>query len=161
MFADLIPQRFDADYRGSRIAPWLLGVVITVKILQSVMSIFNGHDIAMTADGVPLDTYGAAGAQAVVSLFALLGVARLPFYALCVLALARYRSAIPLMLALLALEYLARSLALVFLPIVRTGTAGGLIVNRVLFGVMLVGLILSLWRRSARDTDNRSAHIRD
>ena len=99
MLAQLFPQRLDADYRGSRFAPWLLALVVIVKSLQSLVSIFAGHFVAMGADGIPLDTYTPAGAQTVVALFALLGIGRLPFYALCVLALARYRSAIPLMLA--------------------------------------------------------------
>lgn len=150
MFAQLFPRRLDADYRGARLAPWLLALVVTVKILQSLVSIFAGRSVAMTADGIPLNAYSLAGAQTVVAMFALLGIARLPFYSLCVLALARYRSAIPLMFALLALEYIGRSLALYFVPIARTGTAGGLIVNRVLFALMLVGLALSLWRRRDR-----------
>jgi hypothetical protein len=147
MLAQLLPQRLDAEYRGSRIALWLLALIVTVKTLQSVVSIFAGHFAATFPDGLPLDTYSPAGAQAVVALFALLGIARLPFYTLCVLAIVRYRSAIPLMLALFSMEYVARSLALVFLPVERTGTAGGLVVNRVLFVLMLIGLAMSLWRR--------------
>lgn len=147
MPGQFLPPRLDNSYHGSRLAPWLLGLVVTVKLLQSLVSIFLGRSVAMSADGIPLDAYTPAGAQTVVALFALLGIARLPFYALCLLVLARYRSAIPLMLALLALEYMARSLALYFVPIARTGTAGGLVVNRVLFAMMIVGLALSLWRR--------------
>ncbi|HEY3286373.1 MAG TPA: hypothetical protein VGJ96_04535 [Gemmatimonadaceae bacterium] len=150
MLSQLFPSRLDNTYRGSRIALWLLGAVVTVKLLQSFVSIFLGRFVASSADGVPLDAYSPAAAQTVVAMFALIGVARLPFYALCLLALARYRSAVPLMLALLALEYLARSLALFYVPIERTGAAGGLVVNRVLFAMMVAGLALSLWpRRSA------------
>ena len=147
MLGQLLPPRLDNTYVGSRLAPWFLGVVLAVKVAQSLVSIFMGHYVAMSADGIPLDTYTPAGARAVVALFALLGVARMPFFALCALALARYRSAVPLMLALFALEYLGRSLALVFIPIERTGTAGGLVVNRALFALMIVGLALSLRRR--------------
>jgi hypothetical protein len=153
MFARLFPRALDADYRGSRVALWLFGVVVAVKSLQSLMSIFNGHNIARTADGIPLDTYGSAAAAAFVALFALLGVAKLPFYALCVAALARYRSAVPLLFALLALEYLARSAALYYLPIARTSQTGGLIVNRALFAMMLVGLWLAV--RPVRDAATR------
>lgn len=51
---------------------------------------------------------------------------------------------IPLMFALLSLEYLSRRLILHFLPIVRTGTPPGSVVNLVLLAVMIVGLALSL-----------------
>lgn len=149
MLGQLLPARFDNAYLGSRIAPWLLGVVLTIKLLQSVVSIFIGASVASSADGIPLDTYGPAAAQTVIALFALLGAARLPFYALCALVLARYRSAVPLMLALFSADYVLRTSLLYFVPIERTGTAGGLVVNQVLFALMVVGLVLSLRRRSA------------
>ncbi|MBM3908098.1 MAG: hypothetical protein FJ363_08490 [Gemmatimonadetes bacterium] len=151
MLRQLFPARLDNSYQGSTLALWLLGAVLVMKTLQSLVSIFMGATVASGADGIPLSTYTPAAAQAVVALFALLGIARLPFYALCALALARYRSAVPLMLALFALEYIARSIALYFVPIARTGTAGGLVVNRVLFALMLLGLFLSL--RPRRNAD--------
>lgn len=147
MLGQLLPARFDNAYLGSRIAPWLLGVVLTIKLLQSVVSIFIGASVASSADGIPLDTYGPAAQQTVIAMFALLGAARMPFYALGALALAKYRSAVPLMLALFSLDYVVRSLVLYYVPIERTGTAGGLVVNRVLFALMVVGLVLSLRRR--------------
>jgi hypothetical protein len=150
MLAQLFPRALDADYRGAKSALWLFGVVVTIKTLQSLMSLFNGHAILMTADGIPVDTYAPVAAQTVIALFALIGAARLPFYALCALALARYRSAVSLLFALMIVDYLVRSAALYYLPVERTGPAGGLIVNRVLFAMMLVGLWLSLRPPRAR-----------
>lgn len=152
MIGQLLPTRLDNSYSGSRWAPWLLGVVVAVKVAQSVVSIGMGRYVAMTADGLPLDSYSPAGAQAVVALFALLGVARLPFYALCIVVLVRYRRAVPLMLGLLGLEYVARSVALTAIPITRTGAAGGLVVNQVLFALMVVGFVLSLRQTRAADS---------
>lgn len=149
MLGQLLPARFDNAYLGSRIAPWLLGLVVTVKLLQGVVSIFLGASVASSADGIPLDTYTPAAMQTIVAMFALLGAARLPFYAICALALAKYRSAIPLMLGLFVLDYVVRTLVLYYRPIERTGTAGGLVVNQVLFALMVIGLVLSLRRRSA------------
>ncbi|MFN8574747.1 MAG: hypothetical protein U0132_22020 [Gemmatimonadaceae bacterium] len=149
MMAPLLPRSLGAEYRGSQSALWLFGLVVTVRSLQSLVSIFNGHYVAITADGIPVDSYTAAGAQTVLALFALIGVAKLPFHALSVLALVRFRSAVPLFFAIMALEYIVRSLTLMYLPIERSGPAGGLVVNRVLFAVMLVGLWLSL--RTRRD----------
>lgn len=147
MLGQLLPPRLDNAYHGSRIAPWLLGVVVTIKLLQSMMSIFRGAYVASSDDGIPLDTFTPAAAHTIIAMFALLGVSRLPFYALCVLALAKYRSAVPLMLALFSLDYVTRSLILYYLPIERTSSTGGLVVNQVLFAFMVVGLVLSLRRR--------------
>jgi len=63
---------------------------------------------------------------------------------LCILVLARYRTVIPFMFALLLLEHLSRKLILHFLPIAETGTPPGSGVNLVLLAVMIVGLALSL-----------------
>jgi hypothetical protein len=158
MINQLLPQRIDNTYRGHKLALWLFALVVSVKLLQGLTSIFNGYYVAVAADGIPLDTYSPAAAQTVVALFALLGLSRLIMSLLCVLALVRYRSAIPFMFALLMLDYLARQLILHFVPIVRTGTAPGLVVNLVLFSLMIVGLALSLWSRGNPET--RAAEVR-
>jgi hypothetical protein len=147
MISHLLPHHIDNTYRGHKLALWLFVLVLSVKTFQSLFVIFNGYSVAGSADGIPLDTFTPAAAQTVVALFVLLGVLRLIMSLLCVLALVRYRSAIPFMFALLALEYLARQLVLHFVPIVRTGTVPGPVVNLVLFSLTIVGLALSLWKR--------------
>ncbi len=148
----LLPQRIDNAYRGYSLALWLFGLVVAVKILQSVMVIFNGSSIARSADGIPLDTYPSGAAQTVVALFALSGFARLIVSLLCVLVLVRYRSAVPFMLGLLALDYLFKELILHFLPIASIGAPPGPVMNFVLFILAVAGLVLSLRaRRIARD----------
>jgi hypothetical protein len=144
MFNQLFPQRFDNTYRGHKLALWLFAVVVLMKVGISVGSIFNGYVAASSADGIPLDTFTLAGAQTVISLFALLGVSQLMFCLLCILVWVRYRTMIPFMFALLLLEYLSRKLILQFLPIPRTGTPPGTAINLVVLAVMIVGLALSL-----------------
>ncbi|HZL86089.1 MAG TPA: hypothetical protein VFD07_12010 [Candidatus Krumholzibacteria bacterium] len=147
MFNKMLPQRIDNTYRGRKLALWLFALVVIVKILQCLMVIFNGDFIVRSADGIPLDTYTPAGAQTVLAIWALLGLERLIMFLLCVLVLVRYRSVVAFMLALLALEYLARQLILYFVPLVRTGTPVGPIVNLILFCLTIVGLALSLWKQ--------------
>lgn len=144
MLGQLLPRHFDNDYRGSKLAPWLFGAVVLVKLGISLGTIFNGHEAASSADGIPLDTFGPAGAQTVISLFAIWGLAQFVICLLCVLALVRYRAMIPLLFALLLLEYLAKRVILHFLPVATTGTPPGSIINLVLLGAMIIGLTLSL-----------------
>ena len=144
MLSQLLPQHFDNTYRGYRLAIWLFALVVFVQAGQGLMAIFNGYYAASSPDAIPLDTYSPAAARTVVSLFALLGLLRLVICFLCVLALLRYRAMIPLMFALLVVEYLSRRLILQFLPIVRSGTPPGSVVNLGLLAVMIVGLALSL-----------------
>ena len=147
MLNQLLPPRLDNAYRGRRLALWLFGLVVLIKSIQSVMIIVNGYSIATSADGIPLETYPAAAAQTILALFAILSLNRLLISLVCVVVLVRYRSAIPSMFALLALGYLAGEIILRFIPIIRVGTPPGPIVNLVMFALMIVGLVLSLWRR--------------
>ena len=61
--------------------------------------------------------------------------------------LLRYRTAVPLMFALLALNYLAAQLVFAVRATASCGGAGRAVVNLLLFIAMLVGLWFSLWRR--------------
>ncbi|MEK7775330.1 MAG: hypothetical protein AAB305_05550 [Candidatus Zixiibacteriota bacterium] len=158
MVNQLLPQPIDNTYRGHKLALWLFALVVSVKALQGLVVIFNGYYVAGSADGIPLDTYAPEAAQTVVALFALTGFSRLVISLLCVLALVRYRSAIPFMFALQIFDYLARLLILHFVPIVRTGTEPGPVVNLMLFALMIVGLGLSLWSRGKPKT--RAAEAR-
>ncbi len=150
MFGKLFPQSVDNTYRGYGAALWLFGLVVAVRITQSVLIIFNGYSVARDADGIPLDTFPPAAAQTVVALFALSALYRLILSLLCVLVLVRYRRAVPLMFAVLALNYLAAQLILRFLPLASTGTPPGPVVNLITLALVVVGLALSLRGRSIR-----------
>ena len=150
MFEKIFPQPIDNTYRGARVALGLFGLVVAVRIIQSLSVIFNGHSTATSADGIPLDTYSPAAAQTAVALFAQGSLWRLTLCSMCVLVLVRYKSAIPLMFLLLLLNYLAAQAIYQLYPLPRTGTPPGPIVNFVLFVLTVVGLILAL--RTRRST---------
>ena len=157
MFDQLLPQRIDNNYRGYKLVLWMFGGAVLVRVGMSLVSIFNGHQVASTADAIPLDTFTPSGAQTVVSLFALLGFAQLMLCLLSLLVLVRYRAMVPLMLLLLSLELLGRRLILLFLPVVRTGTPRGLFVNLALLALMVAGLALSLRSREGLAAPERLA----
>jgi hypothetical protein len=144
VFNQLLPRQIDNTYRGYRLALWLFAVLVLVKVAMSLNCIFNGRTVAISADGIPLDAYPSAAAQTIVALFAIWGLAHLMFCVLCIVALVRYRSMIPLMFTLLLLEHVGRKLILNFVPLVRAGTPPGSFVNLALLAVMIVGLALSL-----------------
>ena len=150
MFKRLLPRHIDNTYHGHKLALWLFALIVLMKSAVSINSIFNGYSVAVSADGIPLDTFTPAGAQAVVSAFAAWGLAQLVICLLCLLVLARYRAMLPFMFALLLLEHLGRRLIFWIMPIVRTGTPPGFYVNLVLTVLMAVGLALSLRSRGGR-----------
>ncbi len=156
MLDQLLPQRFDHTYRGLRIALWLFALVLVVKTGIALGAIFNARAAAQSADGIPLDSFGAGGAAAVVALFAIWGLSQLAFSVLGVLALVRYRAMVPFLFALFLLEHLVRRSILLVRPIARTGAPPGLYINLALIVVMIVGLALSL-RRRADDAPSRES----
>lgn len=145
MLDRLLPERADNSYRGHRLAPWLFGALVLLKTVIGVNSILLGHRVASSADGIPLDSFPAAAAGTVISLFALLGLGRLVMSVLCVLVLFRYRALIPLIFTLQLLEHLGSRLIHHFLPIATTGRPVGSVVTQVLLALMVAGLVLSLW----------------
>jgi hypothetical protein len=147
MFDKLFPQPIDNKYSGSKIALWLFGLIVFVHILQSVMVLVNGHMVARSADGIPLDTYPADAAQTIMAIFMTSSLRRLIISLICAVVLFRYRSAVPLMFVVLGLSYLGGQVIFQFVPIVRVGTPPGVVMNLIMFCLTIVGLALSLWRR--------------
>ena len=144
MLNQLLPRQADNTYHGYKLALWLFAVLVFLKVMMSLNTIFNGRYVATSADGIPLNTFTPAGAQAGVSLFAAWGLSQFTICVLCILALARYRALIPFLFALLLLEHMSRRLIFLVMPIVRTGTPPGFFVNLLLLALMIVGMVLSL-----------------
>ena len=144
---DLLPRTADNDYRGHRLALWLMGALLLMKFAMSINSTFNGRSVLTTADGVPLDTYPAAAAQTIVALFAIYALGQFMLCALSTLVLIRYRSLVPLMFLLFLVEHLGRKAILQVIPIVRTGAPPAGVINLIVLGLIVAGLVVSLWRR--------------
>ncbi len=144
MLNRILPQQFNNNYRGHKLALWLFIPILFLKIGISLSSIFDTYNVVRSADGIPIDTFTSVGAEAVVSVTTLLGLSQFLLATLGVLALIRYRAMIPLMYVLFLVEYLAKKWILLVKPIVRTGTSSGTYVNLVLIGLLIAGLVLSV-----------------
>jgi hypothetical protein len=145
----LLPRSADNDYRGHWLAPWCFGLLVLLKTVIGVNSIWHGYRVASSADGIPLDTFPPAAASTVVSLFALLGIADLVFCAVCLLALVRYRTLLPLLFGLLLTQRLGSRLVHHYLPLATASHPAGSVVALVLIALPVGGLVLSLWQRPA------------
>ena len=83
MLGRLLPARVDNTFHGSKLALWVFVSLLLLESMIGVNSIFMARDIASTADGIPLEAFAPAAVQAVVSLFAMLGLAHLVMCVLC------------------------------------------------------------------------------
>lgn len=143
----LFPQNIDNRFPGQKAALWLLGLMALMRTMMGVSVMFNTHMTAITADGIPLDSYPVSAADNIVAMFALLGLTYFMTALVCWLVLVRYRAAVPLMFTVLLLQFLAGLLLRVFHPFVRVGSPPAAYVNLTLLTILLVGWGLSLWRR--------------
>jgi len=156
MLSRIFPPQFDnASYRGRRLAIWLFIPLVLVDLGIGTNSIINTRFVAAGADGIPLGSFDAGGQEAVVSLFALLGLCRVLFALQGVMVLIRYRSMIPFMYLLLLALHIGTKLLLLLNPIARTDSAGSHVGSTVTLAILVtlfVGLVLSLLKRSAAPT---------
>jgi hypothetical protein len=152
MFSRIFPKQFDNNFRGDPLAIWLFGLVVLVKGLQGANSIIMTRSVATGPDGIPLDSFGAAGAEAVLSLFALLGMYLLILPLQSFVVLIRYRTMIPLMYLFLIVTQVGSRVLQWVHPIERSSTLPyGIIINLVILAVTVLGFVLSLQnRKSAR-----------
>ena len=145
MFHRLFPKRIDNGFGGHWLAIWLLAPILLVRGMIGFNSMVFSRSIATSADAIPLEKFGSDGAEAVISLFALLGLSTLLFSLLGVVVLTRYRAMIPLMYLVLLAQQLG-SKALLFLhPIARSGSASaGSAVVLAILAMTVLGFVLSL-----------------
>ena len=144
MLNRLLPRSLDNAYRGFKPALWIFGLVVLMRTVIAVNSIFNGYAVMTMADGIPLDTFAAGASQSLVSLWALMSVGNLTLSLLCIVALVRYRAMIPMLFSLLLFQLLARELVSRFLPLYRVGAPPASAINLTFLVLTVVGLALSL-----------------
>jgi hypothetical protein len=149
MLQRLFPARIDNRYEGQRLALWLLGIHLALKLVMSVNSIANTASIASGPDGLRLDSYGADGARTVLMLFATNANAGLALALVGVVALLRYRAMVPMVALLLLLEAGGRRLIIESYAIERAGGSNvAFAINMAMLGLLLGALGLSLWPRA-------------
>jgi hypothetical protein len=160
MLSRIFPKQFDNAYRGNRFAFWLFVPVVLMELSMGVNSLFNTRTVAMLADGIPLDRYGAGGADAVIAIFAIAGLFRVLLALQGVMVLLRYRTMIPFMYLVLLILHLGSKALLLVHPIARSGVSSahlGSAFVLVLIGMLLIGFVLSLQdKRTEKDTQGTS-----
>ena len=153
MLGRLFPAHLDNRFRGHRAALWLLALFVALKLVMSLNSIFNTAAVAAGADGIPVASFAPAAARAVLMLFALMSLGQLMLALIALASLVRWRSMVPFVYLLLAVEQLARRLIVNGHAVARTdGTPVGWYVNVAILTLLALGLALSLVSARGRDS---------
>ena len=147
MLSRIFPTQVDNNYRGHRLAIWLLVPIILLRGLIGFNSIFFARSVATSADGLPLDSFTPAAAGMVLALFALLGLFSLLLALLGLVVLVRYRAMIPFLYLFLLIQEVGNKAVLLAYPVTRSASSGapaGSIVVFAILAMTLIGFVLSL-----------------
>lgn len=154
MLGRLFPRQVDNRFDGHRAALWLLGLLIALKLVVSLNSIFNTASVAAGADGIPLGSFSPAAASEVLTLFALNALGQLTLALIALAILIRWRALVPFLYLVSLAEQLARRFVVQVHDLARAEASP--VAWYVTYGVLAVlalGLLLSLLpardRRSA------------
>jgi hypothetical protein len=147
MLGRIFPRQIDNAFRGYRLAIVLLVPLVLLNLVIGANSVIMTRRIAQI-DGFALETFGALGEAAVLSLFALTGLLHFTFALLCLVVLLRYRAMLPLIYFLLSFEQIGRMVLLRLNPIERVASEGaGVPLNLIFLAVLLIGFALSISER--------------
>jgi hypothetical protein len=141
----VFPRSIDNTFRGHRLALWAFYPITILTVGRSLVHVFREDGGAQSIATIPLDTFDAGGAEAVVSLFAFWGLSQLLLGVVFVVVALRYRALIPFMYVLILAEYAGRIGVGSVKSLPTTGVPPGAYLNLVLIVAAILGLVLSFW----------------
>ena len=142
----LLPAPSD-EYAGHRISRYFLVIVTIVSTARSLIHILAPDGGAHSIAGLDVEVAGGAN---LIALFAQWGAIQLILALLYWLAILRYRSLVPLMLATLLLEQILRLGVGLLKPLVVASPPPGAYGSYVLLPLSAIALVLSLRGRPRR-----------
>lgn len=145
IFETLLPAKIDNVIRGAKIPFNIFALYAIVSTVRSCIHLLSPDGGAGTIAGMDLSV---AGADGIIFAFALWGSSQLLFAIIQLLVVIRYRSLIPFMWLMLALEVLLRELVGAVKPVTFAHTPPGAIGNQIILPLAVVMLVWSLWSGS-------------
>ena len=145
IFETLLPAKIDNVIRGTKIPFYIFALYAIISTVRSCIHLLSPDGGAGTIAGLDLSV---AGADGIIFSFALWGSSQLLFALMQLLAVIRYRSLIPFMWLMLALEVLLRELVGAMKPVTFANTPPGAIGNQIILPLALLMVVWSLWSDS-------------
>ena len=145
VFEILLPAKIDNVIRGTKIPFYIFAIYAIVSTVRSCIHLLSPDGGAGTIAGLDLSV---AGADGIIFAFALWGSSQLLFALIQLFAVIRYRSLIPFMWLMLALEVLLRELVGAMKPVTFAHTPPGAIGNQIILPLAVLMVVWSLWSAS-------------
>ncbi len=156
MLNTLFPKVADNTYKGSRIAKWLLFIIVIKSFVSGGIHLLASDGGAQSIASIALDKFTQGGADTVVTIFGMWGLEQLVIGVIAVIILCRYQSLIPMAWAIYALEYSLRGLAHFFTPgVMSVNTPPGAAADTLLIPLTIFMFLITLYTSSKR-TSNKS-----
>ena len=152
IFDILLPAQIDNTIRGTKIPFYIFTLYAIVSTVRSCIHLLSSDGGAGTIAGMDLSV---AGADGIIFAFAFWGSSQLLFAMIQLLAVIRYRSLIPFMWLMLALEILLRELVGKMKPVTFAHTPPGAIGNQIILPLAVVMVVWSLWSGSKKTETTR------
>ena len=140
----LFPETITNEFPGRNLALYVFYLLTAMTLWRSVVHIAVPDGGAQSIATIPLDTYTAGGEAAIITIFAVWGLSQLLIGLIYLTSIIRYRSLIPLLYLLTAVEYAGRFMISQFKPIETVETAPGSAGNIPLAILAVVMLLLSI-----------------
>ena len=141
-FEILLPAKIDNVIRGTKIPVYIFALYAIVSTVRSCIHLLSPDGGAGSIAGMDLSV---AGADGIIFAFALWGSSQLLFALIQLLTVIRYRSLIPFMWLMLALEVLLRELVGKMKPVTFAHTPPGAIGNQIILPLAALMVVWSLW----------------
>ncbi|MBM0745090.1 hypothetical protein JOY44_26600 (plasmid) [Phormidium sp. CLA17] len=138
----LLPAKIDNTIRGTKLPFYVFALYTIVSTVRSLIHLLAPDGGAGSIAGMDLSNGGADG---IIFAFALWGSSQVLFAIIQLLVVFRYRSLVPFMYLLLALEILLRKLVGHMKPVTFAHTPPGEIGNQIILPLAMAMLFLSLW----------------
>lgn len=148
----IFPTTADNNYRGNRIAPWVLLAFVVLFFVRSLIHVFKADGGANSIASIITFSGSPDPDQVIYLLFALWGGQQLVTAFIMAIVLWRYRSLVPLMFLVMIIEQLTRIGAGMLKPLSAdfyAHTPPGVTANVPILIIAVVMLVLSL-RPSAK-----------
>ena len=130
MLERVFPKYFDNEYIGYKFSLWIFYALTALTLWRSQHHLFAPDGGAESIASIPLSTYAQAPTDTIVGVFSLWGLSQLIIGFIYLVACIRYKSMIPLLYLLAALEYLVRFTYVgTYKSIETAGTAPGSVLN--------------------------------
>jgi len=130
MLTRVFPKQFDNEFIGYKFSLWIFYGLTALTLWRSQHHLFAPDGGAESIASIPLSTYPTAPSETIIGVFSLWGLSQLIIGLIYLIACIRYKSMIPLLYLLAALEYLVRFAYVgIYKSIETTGTAPGSVIN--------------------------------